>query len=329
MRSTREQRATGKAAVPQPAEELRGVLLRGRYRLERVIRSGARAVVYQANDRQLRRRVAVKLVWSASASVAQRLQQEVRVHSALHHPAIPELLDVIDEAELHALVMEHVDGTDLDDLLEQLGRPMGLSRLRVLAAPVISALGYLHGRGIIHRDVKPANIVVYEHRLRERAKLIDFGVALERGRLPVEARIAPELVTGTLLYMSPEHFNAPESVDERSDIYSLGVTLFQMVTGTLPFYARSATAVRYAQTLEAPPSPRALNPDVEPGLEELILTALEKDPARRFQSADALRGALERLRDRPEGRWKRWRRRLAVSRPPRPRRWLDATTQVP
>ena len=127
--------------------------------------------------------------------------------------------------------------------------------------------------------------------------------------------------------MSPERFRSPDEIDERSDIYSLGVTLFQMVTGTLPFYARSASEVIRAHTAEAPPSPRALNPEVGPGLDELILTALDKEPARRFQTVNEFQRALERLRERPRYRWTR--SRLAIPRLPRPRRWLLATTQIP
>ncbi len=282
---------------PLAAPSLLGRCLGGRYCVEALLADGRHAV-YRAEDLALRRAVVLKVVDLLAPDGdgrAARLAAEGRLHGRLQHPAIPALLDWVELGSLRALVIEHVSGVDLDELLAGLRCPMDAGRLKSLLRPVLSALAYLHALGVVHRDVKPANILVEERGPREVVKLADLGVAsviAAHRSWPEAAAARGAGPIGTLLYMAPEHWTRGVVVDERADLYSLGVTVYQMATGAVPFFSRSREAVRQAHLAAPPVSPRRLNPEVSPELERVILRALEKDPARRYQSAEQLAAAL-------------------------------------
>ncbi len=281
-----------------------------RYRILSRLGGGAMGVVYEAEDTELRRRVAVKFLpeeTARSVDATERFQREARAASALNHPHICTVHDVGVHDGQPFLVMERLLGQTLKQMIGE--RPVPLERLLALGEQTADALDAAHRAGIVHRDLKPANLFVTE---RGEAKILDFGIAkmTSGGTDPVDPdglTVAGEFLTeagttlGTVAYMSPEQARG-QTVDARSDLFSLGVVLYEMATGRLPFEGGSRAEL-YASILRNEPLlPSERNPNIPVRLEELILKALEKDPALRFQSAAELRGELLRIqRDRSAG----------------------------
>lgn len=266
-------------------EGLEGQTL-GQYILAAPIGRGGMATVYKAYQPSLDRYVAIKVLsgaYAASAAFRQRLLQEARAVARLRHPNILTVFDAGEAEGMPYIVMELLEGGTLE---QRLGQPLPLDWTIAIASQVCAALEYAHGAGVVHRDVKPSNIMLTED---NRAVLTDFGIAkvlAEASRLTATG--GP---VGTPAYMSPEQALGGE-VDARSDLYSLGVVLYEMLTGQPPFLGEPISAVVHAHAHQPVPPPRSRNPELSQEVEAVILKALAKDPRQRFQSAREMARAL-------------------------------------
>jgi len=266
------------------------------YRVLEKLGGGGMGVVYKAEDTRLGGAVALKFLpteFARDPQAVERFQREARAVSALNHPHICTLYDIGEHEGQPFLAMELLEGQTLKHRLE--GRSLKAEEIIKLGAQVAEALEAAHAKGIIHRDLKPANIFVTTH---GQAKLLDFGVAKLMHPLG-EAATAETLTEtgsapGTLPYMAPEQLRG-EAVDARTDLYALGCVLYEMTTGQRPCPETHGPRLIDAILHEPPIPPSRLNPKVGPGLEGIILKALDKDPERRYQAARELRVDLERL----------------------------------
>lgn len=275
-----------------------GALLGGRYRLIRKVGEGAMGVVFEAEHVSIRRRVAVKILQRtlvASPEMVERLRREAEVTSGLGHPNIVECLDFGTEDGQVYLVMEWLDGENLDQRLER--EPMSLDAALDIAAQACSGLAEAHERGIVHRDLKPANVFLTHDRTGAvRVKILDFGIAklaAEQTQLTTTG-----VLIGTPNYMAPEQALG-HAVDARADIYALGVILYELVTGHVPFRGDTPLAVLHQHTAKMPalPSTIAHNRNVSRELDMLVMTCLAKTPGERYQTMLELRAAILRVRD--------------------------------
>jgi serine/threonine-protein kinase len=260
-----------------------------RYRVTEKIGSGGMAEVYKAVDGVLGRTVAVKVLhprYASDPNFVARFRQEAQAAANLSHPSIVNIYDWGRDDDTYYIVMEYVHGTDLKALIEQRGAidPMKAAEY---AAQVCSALAVAHGYDIIHRDIKPHNIVLAPDGT---VKVMDFGIA----RAGNTTLTQTGSVLGTAHYVSPEQAQG-RPLGPASDLYSLGVVLYEMTTGRLPFDADTPVAVALKQVNEEPIPPRTLNPNIPPALEAVILRAMQKDPATRYASADEMRADLKRV----------------------------------
>jgi hypothetical protein len=286
----------GSAAPDRPgADPWIGRVVNGKFRVEALVGEGGMGRVYRARHLGLDRVVVLKLLHRAlggDPQVAQRFQREARAASRLSHPNSIAVLD-FGEAEDGTLfmAMEHVAGKDLARVLAE-EAPLGEARLVRIGAQILSALSEAHAQGVVHRDLKPENVVVEPRGDAEQVKVLDFGIAKITAPGADEPRLTQVgLVCGTPEYMSPEQARGAE-LDLRSDLYSTGVLLYQMATGELPFASETPVGFLTKHVTEVPAPARQRNPRVSARLEAVIARALEKDPARRFQTAGDMREAL-------------------------------------
>ena len=256
---------------------------------------GSRTVVYKAEDLALGRMVALKLVSPdivAGPGMITRFHHEARAASSLNHPGICTIYEIAEHAGRHFIVMELLEGEVLSHLIA--GRPLELQRAVHLAVQLADALAAAHAEGIVHRDIKPSNIFVTR---RDQLKVLDFGLAvlLPRGERPGTWGTESLMTVGTVPYMAPEQLShAP--LDPRSDLFSAGVVVYEMLTGHRAFSGSDETAIKHA-ILNRPHRPlRELNPKALAELDRIVAKALEKDPSLRFQTASDLRGDLERVK---------------------------------
>ncbi|WP_329456848.1 Stk1 family PASTA domain-containing Ser/Thr kinase [Streptomyces sp. NBC_01497] len=272
--------------------------LGGRYELGSVLGRGGMAEVYLAHDTRLGRTVAVKTLRADLArdpSFQARFRREAQSAASLNHPAIVAVYDTgedyVDGVSIPYIVMEYVDGSTLRELLHS-GRKLLPERTLEMTVGILQALEYSHRSNIVHRDIKPANVMLTR---TGQVKVMDFGIARNMGDVGM-TMTQTAAVIGTAQYLSPEQAKG-ESVDARSDLYSTGCLLYELLTVRPPFVGDSPVAVAYQHVREEPQTPSVFDPEITPDMDAIVLKALVKDPDYRYQSADEMRADIEACLD--------------------------------
>ena len=275
-------------------EKYVGRVFDNRYRIEKVIGIGGMAIVFKATDMLMRRTVAVKILKdeiSADEQSVKRFINESKAVAMLSHPNIVNIYDVSVRDNIKYIVMEFVEGITLKNYMKH-REVLNLREIVSYTTQILKALDHAHKKGIVHRDIKPQNIMLLKNGI---IKVMDFGIA----KLPnAETVTMTDKAIGTVYYISPEQV-AGKNVDARSDLYSLGSMMYEMATGDMPFTAESPVSVALKHVNDAPVPPREINAMIPMGLEQIILRAMEKEPDERYQSAEAMLGHLNKLRENP------------------------------
>ncbi len=266
-----------------------GKILNSRYELKQLIGTGGMADVYMATDSLLGRTVAVKILhpqYAKDQVFVARFRQEAQAAANLNQSNIVNVYDWGIENSTYYLVMEYVEGRDLKDIILQGGQLLP-ERAVEIAMSICLALEAAHAQGIVHRDIKPQNIIVtYDNKI----KVMDFGIARTTGG---SAMTETGTIMGTAQYISPEQAQG-RTADPRSDLYSLGVVLYEMLIGKVPFDGENPVAIAYKHVREDPLPPSMINPDISPELEAVVMKALSKNPENRYQSSVEMYSDLER-----------------------------------
>jgi eukaryotic-like serine/threonine-protein kinase len=274
-----------------------GTLIDNRYRVVSRVGSGGMAEVYCADDVQLGRRVAVKLLherFAADDEFVERFRREASSAAALSHANIVSVYDRGEWSGTYYIVMEYLDGRSLDSIVRE-EAPLPADRAIELTEQVLRAARFAHRRGIVHRDLKPHNVIIDEE---GRIKVTDFGIA--RAGAGASEITQTGSIMGTARYLSPEQAQG-NPVSPRSDLYSIGVMLYELLTGTVPFEGDSVVAIALRHLSEPPRPPSSLVPSISPALDAIVLRALAKSPDERFADADEFIAALENERARIRG----------------------------
>ena len=258
-----------------------------RYRIETPLGSGGMATTYLARDLVLDRPVAVKVLrlTDSQATDLARFEREARAAAAVSHPNVVQVFDAGQDGDLRYIVMEWVDGGDLAHLIRERA-PLPLEEAVRITADILRGLAAIHQAGIVHRDVKPANVLLDR---RGRAKLTDFGIAR---RSDDPTLTGPVELLGTAAYVAPERVRG-EPATPASDLYAVGVILYELLTGQLPFPGQTPEELLAQHLHAAPVPPRRWRRDIPPALEQVVLRALAKDPGARYRSAEAMAAALQ------------------------------------
>ena len=275
-----------------------GKRLDKRYEIKELIGSGGMAVVYSAFDILEKRLVAIKILkdeFLSNKDFIRRFKNESNTIAMLSHPNIVKVFDVSLGDKIQYIVMEYVDGITLKDFIEKQRRVKWKDAI-FFTGQVLSALSHAHKRGIIHRDIKPQNIMLLKDGT---IKVTDFGIAKS---LSYETKTLTDKAIGSVHYIAPEQAKG-DTTDEKTDIYSVGVLLYEMLTGTLPFNADNAVSVAIMQLQSNPKPLRELNPDVPEGLEEITLKAMQKNPQFRYSSTEDMLEALDEFKKNPSIRF--------------------------
>jgi tetratricopeptide (TPR) repeat protein len=274
-----------------PKGELRtGAVFAGRYRIIEVLGKGGMGEVYRALDTKLNEEVALKLIKPEIASdgkILERFSQELRIARKIVHKNVGRMYELMEDDRAHFITMELVSGQDLRGLIRQSGQ-LAPGTAVSIAKQVCEGMSEAHRLGVVHRDLKPANIMIDRE---GQARIMDFGIARS---LKGKGLTGEGVVIGTPEYMSPEQVDGKEA-DPRSDIYSLGIILYEMVTGRAPFEGDSPFSVAYKHRHEAPAEPRKFNPQLPDALNRVILRCLEKDREARYQTAQEMLADLEKI----------------------------------
>ncbi len=265
------------------------------YRIDHFLGAGGMGKVYQGVDLNMGERlVAIKLLHQHLASSEQlqrRFENEAIVLGKLNHPNIV-TVHAFDVEHL-MIVMEYIEGSPLDDLIGTRTGPLVFDRLWLLLDPVLMAMDYAHRQGVIHRDMKPSNILVSAIDNQLIPKVMDFGIAKILGQGSGMTATGSSL--GTMQYCAPEQIKNITTIDHRADIYALGITLYEMATGRVPFEHQTDFKLMSAHVNTDPPRPGEIYPGITPELEQIVLRAIQKDPAARYQTAAELHAALKAL----------------------------------
>ena len=271
-----------------------GQVFDNRYKITKILGVGGMAVVFEAFDTKLNRIVALKMLKDEIANDSQSVKRfinESKAVSMLAHPNIVSIYDVSVKDNLKYIVMERVDGITLKSYMTQKG-VLSLSETLSYTEQILRALEHAHSKGIIHRDIKPQNIMLLKN---GRIKVTDFGIA----KLPnAETVTMTDKAIGTVFYISPEQASG-KVIDQRSDLYSLGVLMYEMTTGKLPFDAESPVSVALMQVNAIAKPPREIMPNIPLGVEQIIMLAMEKQPERRFQNATQMLRHLLQIKNNP------------------------------
>lgn len=275
----------------------REIVLNGRYKLLERSGSGGMATVYKAQDLMLRRLVAVKILHenlTGDEEFLRRFQREAHAAANLSHPNIVTVHDIGQDGHRHYIVMEFVNGRTLKELIrdhvEQTGHPLSIARTLELGIQICAGIGYAHRAGLVHCDVKPQNVLVTRD---DRVKVADFGIA--------RAMSQASLQTGSMLWGTPHYFSPEQAAGEpatpASDVYAIGIILFEMLSGRLPFQAESLPSLALKHMHEPPPLVTEFNPAVPRQMEQIINKVLSKEAAGRYRTAGQLERILRSYRD--------------------------------
>src|SRR5215831_11707885 len=260
-----------------------------RYVIKRKLGSGGMADVYLAEDQELGRRVALKLLddrHAADEQFVERFRREAQNAAGLNHPNIVSIFDRGQAEDTYYIAMEFLDGRTLKELVVSRGAaPINVAI--EYARQILSALRFAHRHGIVHRDIKPHNVLVDSE---GRVKVTDFGIA----RAGTSQMTETGSIVGTAQYLSPEQAQGRQ-VDQRSDLYSLGIVLYELLTGKTPFDGETPVEIAMKHLSNTPSPPSKLRPDVPPELDMVVMRALSKNPDDRYQSADEMEGDLDRV----------------------------------
>src|SRR5829696_8983501 len=270
-------------------DTLIGTLFDGRYRVIRRLGSGGMANVYLAEDEELGRRVAIKVLDDKHANDEQfveRFRREAKNAASLSHPNIVSIYDRGEAQGTYYIAMEYIEGRTLKDLVVARG-PLPVERAGSYARQILGAVRLAHRKGIVHRDIKPHNVLVDTD---GRLKVTDFGIARAGASQMTEAGS----IIGTAQYLSPEQARGAP-VDQRSDLYSVGIVLNEMLTGSVPFTGDTPVEIAMKHISAVPQAPSAARPDVPEDLDLVVLRALAKDPRERFQTAEEMDSELGRV----------------------------------
>ncbi len=295
------------AGPERRGEDLVGTTLLDRYSITRKIGQGGMGAVYEATHMLIGKRVAVKVLldkYARKEQVVARLEQEARLASSIGHEHIIDITDFGTTADGRTfVVMEFLEGESLAELLNREG-PLPEARLLHISTQISSALGAAHAKGIVHRDVKPENVFLLRRKDRDFIKVVDFGISKSMRVSDAGEADSPRLtqtgmVLGTPLYMSPEQARGDEELDHRIDIYALGVIMYELATGRVPFTGGNYLAIISQVLNDSPSSPRADRPELSEELEAIILKALAKDRDDRYQSTADMLSDLSALAEDP------------------------------